>query len=127
MSDTPPRGERGGERGVYGLFSRKRGTQKWQQIRGLSNDGLCLVALPWICPTSGVLKIKRTASNERISDTPRTGAQELCAPAPAEIKLLDLDLGPGRFDLFLDLFGFGFGDAFLQRLRCAFDQRLSFG
>src|SRR5690349_5097383 len=63
MNDTPPRGERGSERGAYGFFSRKRGTQKWQQIRGLSNDGLCLVALPWICPTSGVLKIKRTASN----------------------------------------------------------------
>jgi len=42
-------------------------------------------------------------------------------------ELLDLDLGSGGFDLFLDLFGFGFGDALFEGLRSAFDERLGFG
>ena len=42
-------------------------------------------------------------------------------------KLLDLDLGAGRFDLFLDLFGFFLGHAFLERLGSALDERLGFG
>src|SRR4051812_10899260 len=41
--------------------------------------------------------------------------------------LLDLDLGTSRFDLLLDLFGFGLGDAFLEGLRSAFDEGLRFG
>ena len=41
--------------------------------------------------------------------------------------LLDLDLGAGRFDLLLDLFGFFLGDAFLQGLRSALDKSLGFG
>src|SRR2546423_11848873 len=40
--------------------------------------------------------------------------------------LLDLDLRAGRFDLFLDLFGFRSGHAFLDRLGSAFDERLGF-
>jgi len=41
-------------------------------------------------------------------------------------RLLDLDLGASRFDLFLDLLGFLFGNAFLHRFRCALDQGFSF-
>ena len=44
-----------------------------------------------------------------------------------ESGLLDLDLGASRFDLLLDLFGFFLGDAFLEGLRSALDERLGFG
>ena len=49
-------------------------------------------------------------------------------PSPVNPKgLLKLDSPAGRFDLRLDLVGFGFVDAFLDRLGGAFDQRLGFG
>ena len=40
-------------------------------------------------------------------------------------RYLIFDLGAGRFDLLLDLFGFLLGDAFLDRLRSALDERLA--
>ncbi len=44
-----------------------------------------------------------------------------------KIDLLDFDLRAGRFDLLLDLFGFGLGHAFFQGLGSAFDQGFRFG
>ena len=41
-------------------------------------------------------------------------------------ELLEFDGAAGFLDLLLDLFGFRLGDAFLDRLRSAFDQRLGF-
>ena len=41
--------------------------------------------------------------------------------------LLDFDLRPSRFDLFLDLFGFLLGHAFLDWLRSTLDQSLGLG
>ncbi len=43
MNDAA-RGDGAGERTLYGLSSRERGTQKWQQNNGLSNDGPRFVA-----------------------------------------------------------------------------------
>ena len=56
MNDAA-QGEGAGVRMLYGLSGRKRGTQKWQQISSLSNDGDCFVALQLGCPASGLLKI----------------------------------------------------------------------
>src|SRR6187551_3931045 len=41
-------------------------------------------------------------------------------------RLLELHLGTGGLELLLDLFGFGLGGAFLDRLRRAFDEVLGF-
>src|SRR3546814_13797221 len=41
-------------------------------------------------------------------------------------RLLEFDGRAGRFELLLDLFGFGLVGAFLDGLRSAFDQRLGF-
>ena len=48
------------------------------------------------------------------------------APPKTVLRLLDLDLAAGRFELLLDLFGLFLGHAFADRLRGAFDQRLGF-
>ena len=40
--------------------------------------------------------------------------------------LLEFHLGAGSLELFLDLFGVGLGDVFLNRLRCGFDEILGF-
>ena len=45
---------------------------------------------------------------------------------PNSICLFDFDLGACRFDLFLDLFRFCLGHAFLDRLGRAFDERFRF-
>ena len=42
------------------------------------------------------------------------------------MELLDFDFGAGGFDLFLDLFRFFLGHAFLEGLRSAFDESLRF-
>ena len=47
--------------------------------------------------------------------------------AALESNLLDLDLGAGGFDLFLDLFRFFLGDTFLESLGCSLDKCLGFG
>src|SRR5918994_5298264 len=46
--------------------------------------------------------------------------------ARSKRSLLQLDGAAGILDLLLDLLGFGLVDAFLDRLRSAFDQRLGF-
>ena len=49
------------------------------------------------------------------------------APNSTNDGLLDCNFGAGRFDLFLDFFGFFLGHAFFQRFRCAFDKSFGFG
>jgi hypothetical protein len=48
------------------------------------------------------------------------------AKAHPYANLFDFDFCAGRFDLLLDIFGFLLGDAFLDRLWCAFDKRFGF-
>ena len=64
----------------------------------------------------------------KIPATRASGAQDI-SRAPLRVKdgLLDLDFGAGRFDLFLDLFGFCLGHAFLQGLGGAFHQGFRLG
>ncbi len=50
----------------------------------------------------------------------------LCNPRLAALELLEFDGAAGSFDLLLDFFGFRLGNAFLDSLRSAFDQRLGF-
>ncbi len=72
-----------------------------------------------------------SAVEESRAGTTRAGSGDPSTPLPcaqndALSASLDVDLGAGRFDLLLDLFGFGLGHAFLDRLGRAIDKFLGF-
>ena len=67
------------------------------------------------------MRIGRRRRRKEIRHPGKTGAPD------GKRDLLDFDLGTGGFDLFLDLFGFSFGDAALEHFGSAFDKGLGFG
>src|SRR3954464_11181530 len=85
-------------------------------------------------PTALTLKVvtQRPKPRKLFSTSARRDALPRVPKIPSKSDspnsaLFNLDLRAGRFDLFLDLFGFRFGHAFLDRLGSAFDERLGFG
>src|SRR3954469_21041057 len=84
-------------------------------------------------PTALTLKVltQRPKPRKLFSTSARRDALPRVPKIPSKSDspnsaLFNLDLRAGRFDLFLDLFGFRFGHAFLDRLGSAFDERLRF-
>ena len=72
----------------------------------------------WRAWTAGMRKERQGAGRSGAPEGRGTGKRK---------ELFDFDLGSGGFDLLLDLFGFGFGDAALEHLGGAFDEGLGFG